>query len=71
MHLLTGQLERIVRDGVTAGVFRSDDPAATAAAMFDALSRFHDPAHAGEWTEAGNDAAYERVDALVTAGLRR
>ena len=71
IHLLTEQLERIIRDGVAAGVFSSEDPAATANAMFDAMSRFHDPAHAGEWNEAGNDAAFERVYALVRSGLRR
>lgn len=70
VHVLINQIERIVRDGVTAGVFRAEDPAATAEAMFYALSRFHDPAHAGEWSDPGNDAAFERVYALVRAGLR-
>ena len=70
VHVLTAQLERIVRDGVAAGVFQSDDPAATADAIFYAMSRFHDPAHAAEWSEPGNDLAFERVYALVRAGLR-
>lgn len=71
IQMLIGQLERIIGDGVAAGVFSSDDPAATASAMFDAMARFHDPAHAGEWNEAGNDAAFERVYALLKAGLTR
>lgn len=69
--LLTGQVERIIRDGVAAGVFRSDDPAGSAEAVLDAMSRYHDPVHAGEWNEAGNDAAFERVYALVKAALMR
>jgi AcrR family transcriptional regulator len=71
IQMLIAQLERIIGDGVAAGVFSSDDPAATASAMFDAMARFHDPAHAGEWSEAGNDAAFERVYALLKAGLTR
>lgn len=71
IQMLIAQLERIIGDGVAAGVFSSDDPAATASAMFDAMARFHDPAHAGEWNEAGNDAAFERVYALLKAGLTR
>lgn len=70
VHVLIDQLERIVADGVATGVFRAEDPAATAQAMFTAMSRFHDPAHAGEWSEPGNDLAFERVYALVRAGLR-
>jgi AcrR family transcriptional regulator len=70
IHLLTGQLEHIIADGVAAGVFKAEDPAVTADAMFYAMSRFHDPAHADEWSEPGNDAAFERVYALVRAGLR-
>lgn len=70
VQLLTGQIEHIIRDGVAAGVFRADDPRATAVAMFDAMSRFHDPAHAAEWRGADNEAAFERVYALMRSGLR-
>ena len=67
---LAGQVEHIIRDGVAAGMFKADDPAAAAEAMFYAMSRFHHPAHAAEWREAGNDEAFERVYALVRAGLQ-
>jgi Tetracyclin repressor-like, C-terminal domain len=35
--------------------------------MFDATSRFHHPAHAEEWNEAGVPA---RIDALFALQLR-
>ena len=68
---LIDQLERIVRDGVAAGVFMVDDPHEAAQAMFDATMRFHDPAHATDWADIGNDAAFERVYVLLRAGLSR
>jgi AcrR family transcriptional regulator len=72
-HLATlvGQVERIVRDGVADGIFATDNPHEAALAILDATVRFHDPAHADEWGGAGNEAAFERVFALLTAGLRR
>lgn len=66
---LVSQLERIVRDGVTAGVFVVDDPHEAALGIFDATARFHDPAHNAEWADPGNDAAFNRVYALLHAGL--
>ena len=66
---LVGQLERIIGDGVAAGVFKVSDPHEAAQAMFDATVRFHDPAHATEWADPGSDAAFERVYALLRAGL--
>jgi AcrR family transcriptional regulator len=68
---LVGQLERIISDGVAAGVFMTGDPHETALAMFDAMARFHDPAHAAEWNDPATDAAFERVYVLITAGLLR
>jgi AcrR family transcriptional regulator len=67
---LTGQIEAIVADGVASGAFPAIDPKATAAAIFDATARFHNPAHAAEWADPGIDAAFERVWALIEAGLR-
>jgi Tetracyclin repressor-like, C-terminal domain len=66
---LVAQLARIVADGVTRGEFETTDPAATGRAVFDATARFHNPAHAPEWSNPGIDAAYERVRALVLNGL--
>jgi AcrR family transcriptional regulator len=66
---LVAQLARIVADGVARGEFETTDPAATGRAVFDATARFHNPAHAPEWSNPGIDAAYERVRALVLNGL--
>jgi AcrR family transcriptional regulator len=68
---LVAQLGRIVTDGVARGEFEVNDTAAAARAVFDATSRFHNPAHAAEWPSPGTDAAYERVRALVLRGLER
>ena len=65
---LAGQIGRIVADGVARGEFAVDDPVAAGRAVFDATARFHDPAHAPEWSDPGIDAAFERVRSL--AGLR-
>lgn len=67
---LMGQLERILADGVAAGTLAPVHPKETAAAILDATARFHNPAHAAEWAEPGIDAAFERVWALIEAGLR-
>ena len=66
---LTVQLERIVADGAARGEFRVEDPAAAARAVFSATSRFHNPAHAGEWSQPGIDQDFEGVFALVLGGL--
>jgi AcrR family transcriptional regulator len=66
---LVGQLTRIVEDGVAAGVFAADDPRAAARAAFDATSRFHNPAHAAEWSDPQIDHAFEGVRSLVLRGL--
>jgi AcrR family transcriptional regulator len=68
---LVAQLARIVADGVTRGEFETTDPAATGRAIFDATARFHNPAHAPEWSNPGIDAAFERVRGLVLNGLTR
>jgi AcrR family transcriptional regulator len=66
---LVGQLARIIADGVAQGEFTVADPAAAGRAVFDATSRFHNPAHAPEWSEPGIDAAFEGVWSLVLVGL--
>jgi AcrR family transcriptional regulator len=69
IETLVDQLARIVADGVADGDFLADDPRATARAVFDATSRFHNPAHAAVWTDPQIEAAYEEVRALVLRGL--
>jgi len=66
---LAGQLARIVADGVARGELATADPAAAGRAVFDATGRFHNPAHAPEWSEPGIDAAFEGVWSLVLRGL--
>jgi AcrR family transcriptional regulator len=66
---LEGQIERILVDGVARGDFAIPDTHATAQAIFDATSRFHDPAHAAEWKAKGTDAAFDRVWTLIEATL--
>lgn len=66
---LVGQLARIISDGVKRGDFEVEDPTAAARAVFDATGRFHNPAHAAEWSDPGIDEAFKRVWSLVLAGL--
>jgi AcrR family transcriptional regulator len=66
---LTGQLTRIIANGVARGEFAVMDPAVAARAVFDATMRFHNPAHAGEWEEPVMAKAFEGVWTLVLAGL--
>ena len=68
---LIDQLARIIENGVAQREFAVEDTMAAARAVFDATSRFHNPAHAAEWSDPGIDAAYERVLALVLSGLTR
>ena len=66
---LVAQLSRIIGEGVARGEFDVADPAVSARAVFDATSRFHNPAHAPEWTDPGIDSAFEGVWALIVTGL--
>ena len=68
---LVGQLERIITHGVAGGELEAADTACAARAVFDATTRFHNPAHAPQWSDPGIDAAYEGVRALVLDGLTR
>jgi AcrR family transcriptional regulator len=69
VETLVGQLARVIEDGVAQGDFRAEDPRAAGRAVFDATSRFHNPAHAAEWTDPQIAAAYEDVRSLVLRGL--
>ena len=66
---LVGQIAAILRDGMASGEFGIEDADASAAAIFDATARFHDPAHGAEWADPGIDAAFERVWSLIAASL--
>jgi len=67
---LSGQIQRILEDGVRDGDFAIADTKAAAQAIFDATARFHNPQHAAEWSEPDIDAAFERVWALLMAGIK-
>ncbi|MEV6959400.1 TetR family transcriptional regulator [Streptomyces sp. NPDC051207] len=67
---LTGQLTRIVQDGMSAGTLRPADPAVTARAVFQATGRFHDPGYAQEWEQPGVEEEFGAVVDLVLRGLR-
>ena len=72
VDVLVGQLAQIIADGVESGQFEpTDDPTAAARAVFDATSRFHNPAHAASWSDPDIDVAYGNVRALVLKGLAR
>lgn len=70
VEALVSQLARIVEDGVGQGAFATADPNAAARAVFDATSRFHNPANAASWADPGIGAAYGQVRALIESGLR-
>ncbi|MFI6701213.1 TetR family transcriptional regulator [Streptomyces sp. NPDC050509] len=67
---LTGQLTRIVEEGVRAGEFVAPDPAGAAGALFVATARFHDPCYAPEWRKPTIDADFTAVSDLLLRGLR-
>jgi AcrR family transcriptional regulator len=69
VETLVDQLTRIVTEGAADGAFAVDDPRAAARAAFDATSRFHNPAHAAQWSDPEIDVAYEGVRSLVLRAL--
>jgi AcrR family transcriptional regulator len=69
VETLVDQVARIIADGVWRGELAAGDPRAAARAVFDATSRFHNPAHAAEWSDPQIDDAYEGVRSLVLRGL--
>jgi AcrR family transcriptional regulator len=66
---LAGQAARIIADGTARGEFACADPAAAGRAVLYATSRFHNPAHAAEWSDPGIDDLLEEVWHLLLRGL--
>jgi AcrR family transcriptional regulator len=66
---LVGQAARIIRDGVARGEFDCSDPAAAGRAILLAMSRFHYPAHAAEWSDPATDDRLDEVWRLLLRGL--
>jgi AcrR family transcriptional regulator len=69
VETLAGQVAAIVADGVARGEFAPVDPAATGKAILVATTRFHDPAHAAEWSDPGIDAVFKDIWRLILSGL--
>ncbi|MFI8421621.1 TetR family transcriptional regulator [Streptomyces sp. NPDC085479] len=70
---LVAQIAAILADGIRDGVFAAADPdvTTTARAVFDATDRFHDPAHAADWSAPDIETAFGAVLSLVLRALRR
>ena len=66
---LVDQIVHILSDGVKQGEFDVADARATALAIFDATTRFHHPAHAGEWRDPQLAARIDASLALLLKGL--
>lgn len=62
---LLAQIETIIREGMAGGEFREGDPRRLARAVFDATSRFHHPAHAGEWQSASLEEERDMLFSLL------
>lgn len=69
IEALTGQLARIIADGMSRRELKVHDAAAAARAMFDATVRFHNPSHVQEWSDPAIDSAFEAVWSLLLGGL--
>jgi AcrR family transcriptional regulator len=67
---LLRQLQAILADGIADGTFTSTDPAAAARAVYDATTRFHNPAHAPEWQAPGIETELDAVCTLLLDGLK-
>ncbi len=66
---LSAQIAAILADGIARGEFADCDPVATGRAIFTATARFHDPAHAREWSDPGTDAAFDDLWMVLLRGL--
>ncbi len=68
---LTRQVAQIVASGRALSEFPADgpDPETTARAILDATARFHNPAHAAEWSDPSQPAAFRAVCDLLLRGL--
>ena len=67
---LTGQLARMLADGVAAGEFHASASSA-AGAVWDATARFHHPAHCAEWADPKIAEDFEAVWQLILRGLAK
>jgi AcrR family transcriptional regulator len=68
---LVAQIAAILADGNERGELSAEDPEQAARAVFDATSRFHNPAFASQWSDPGIDDALKGVIALLLGGLQQ
>ncbi|BBD68397.1 TetR family transcriptional regulator [Nostoc commune NIES-4072] len=66
---LVSQVAAIVESGVSSKEFKVTDPQVAAKAVFQAMVRFHHPAHASEWSDPDIDTDFAQVWRLIVAGL--
>ncbi|MEU7824535.1 TetR family transcriptional regulator [Catellatospora sp. NPDC049133] len=69
INALAAQLGGIIADGVGRGDFAVADPFRMGRAVFDATSRFHNPAHLAEWNDPEIKTEFEGVWLLILSGL--
>jgi AcrR family transcriptional regulator len=69
VQTLTEQLATIIADGIARSEFTEVVPTTAARAVFDATARFHNPAHASEWSDPDIGVAFEGVWSLLIAAL--
>ncbi len=67
---LLAQIRAIVIDGIASGNFAVGEPEVIARAIFNASTRFHDPAHAPQWRSHEIEAESEGVISLILDGIR-
>ena len=67
---LTGQLARMLADGVETGELRASALGA-AGAVWDATTRFHHPVHRSEWADPKIRDDFEAVWQLLLRGLAK
>ncbi|GAB2791321.1 TetR family transcriptional regulator [Streptomyces daliensis] len=69
---LVDQIARIIDEGRLKGAFSSKligTGSEVARAVFDATARFHDPAHAAEWSRPGIEDEFAAVRTMILRGL--
>lgn len=66
---LSSQIARIIADGIARGEFAPTDVRRAGHAVLYATGRFHNPFHAGSWSEPGIDDEFDAVCDLVLNGL--
>ncbi len=69
LDALTELTASVIRAGQADGAFRAVEPATAARALIFATSRFHHPAHAGDWNDPTLDGAYDDVWRMLMDGL--